>query len=119
MVWGYELIMDMHGIDASKITRKDLTAFFVALCERIDMIRVGDPIFWDAENDKDQYPEHLRGITAVQFIRTSNITGHFMASGDVYLNIFSCKEFDPAVAKEFTTHFFSAKRTIDRYLVRE
>ena len=39
------------------------------------------------------------GYSLVQLIETSAITGHFCdASGDAYLDIFSCKDFDPATA---------------------
>ena len=39
------------------------------------------------------------GYSLVQLIETSAVTGHFCdASGDAYLDVFSCKDFDPEVA---------------------
>jgi S-adenosylmethionine/arginine decarboxylase-like enzyme len=41
-------------------------------------------------------------------IETSNICAHFVdATGEVYLDIFSCKEFDPGVAAEVAGRYFS------------
>jgi S-adenosylmethionine/arginine decarboxylase-like enzyme len=39
------------------------------------------------------------GYSLVQLIETSAVTGHFCdASGDAYLDVFSCKDFDAQVA---------------------
>ena len=44
--YGYELILDLFGCDVTKFNRADLEAFFVALCEEIDMEKC-DVHFWD------------------------------------------------------------------------
>ena len=44
--YGYELIMDLHGCNASKFTRKDLKRFFIEICELIKMERC-KLYFWD------------------------------------------------------------------------
>jgi S-adenosylmethionine/arginine decarboxylase-like enzyme len=55
------------------------------------MNRPGDPLFWE---DGSNLP-HLHGISAVQFIETSNIVCHALPLlKAVYLNLFTCKEFD-------------------------
>ena len=66
-----------------------------------------------------QTEPHLKGTSAVQFIMTSNITIHTLdLLGSVYLNIFSCKNFDVKKATEFSRKFFEGKvasaTTIDR-----
>ena len=66
-----------------------------------------------------QTEPHLKGTTAVQFIMTSNIVIHTLdLMGNVYINIFSCKEFDPEDAAEFTAKWFKGKvvnsQVIDR-----
>jgi len=38
--------------------------------------------------------------------------------GDVYLNIFSCKEFAPAIAKEVSMLFFRAEVCRDIFISR-
>ena len=45
------------------------------------------------------YLPEAAGYSLVQLIETSAVTGHFCdASGDAYLDVFSCKDFDPEVA---------------------
>ncbi len=61
------------------------------------------------EEEKETEP-HLKGITAIQFIKTSNITIHTLdLLKSVYLNIFSCKDFDPEIVKQFTEEWFKGK----------
>ena len=43
----------------------------------------------------------------MQLIETSAVTGHFCdLSGDIYLDVFSCKDFDPEVAIEVVRQYF-------------
>ena len=37
--YGIELILDLHGCDASKFTRESITEYFEQLCDLIDMQR--------------------------------------------------------------------------------
>ena len=62
---------------------------------------------------------YTKGYTLVQLIETSSITGHFSELwGTAYINIFSCKPFNPKTAKEFTKKFFEAKRMKSRFIIR-
>jgi len=110
--YGYELILDLHQCDTSKFNRESIAEFFKELCVEIDMIRC-ELHFWD-----DSYlPEgqtydapHTKGTSAVQFIVTSSIVIHTLEIlEDVYLNIFSCKTFDPKAAEKFAIDWFGAK----------
>ena len=109
--YGMELVIDMHDCDRTLFTREAITEFMVELCDRIDMKREALH-FWDYEEDeraKAAAPPHLKGTTAVQFIKTSNITIHTLDDlGRVYLNIFSCREFDVAVGVSYATEYFGA-----------
>ena len=109
--YGMELVMDLHDCDPTKFTRENLTQYFIDLCLLLDMKRA-DLHFWDYEGyprQKEDAPPHLKGTTAVQFISTSNITVHTLDDlRRVYLNIFTCREFNPAHAIEFTVDYFSA-----------
>jgi S-adenosylmethionine decarboxylase len=63
--------------------------------------------------------EHTKGYSLLQFIETSSITGHFSEHWRIsYINIFSCKQFDPKVARKFTKDFFKAKRVKSRFIQR-
>ncbi len=108
--YGKELILDLHYCNPELFNEKDLTKFFIELCELIGMKR--EPLhFWAYEDpeEKAKAPPHLKGTSAVQFISTSNITIHTLDDlKDVYLNIFSCKEFDSSKTVIFCIRFFGA-----------
>ena len=99
--YGQELIVDVHNV-SYLFTRFRITDFCIRLCEIIEMER-GDLFFWDYKGDKEEYnnaPAHLKGISAVQFIKTSNITIHSLDElKRLYLNIFSCKPFETSVVR--------------------
>lgn len=109
--YGYELIMDLHGCDASKFNRTSLDNYFEEVCKAIDMKRC-ELHFWDdvglPEEEKQTSP-HTKGTSAVQFILTSTIVVHTLdILGAVYVNIFTCKPFERKVAEELTKEWFGA-----------
>ncbi len=110
--YGKELILDLHECDPSTFTRKSIRKFFKELCELIDMERE-KLCWWDDHGllpEECQTEPHLKGTTAVQFIKTSNITIHTLdLLKSVYLNIFSCKDFDLDTVKQFSESFFQGK----------
>jgi len=119
--YGIELVLDLHGCDVDKFTRKSISQYFERLCILIDMKRE-DLHFWDdvgiPEEDKQTSP-HAQGTSAVQFILTSSIVIHALDQlGAVYINIFSCKDYNPEVAELFSVEWFCATdhsaRVIDR-----
>jgi S-adenosylmethionine/arginine decarboxylase-like enzyme len=69
--------------------------------------------WWDDHgvSEEDQQTEpHTKGTTAVQFILTSNITIHTLdILKNVYINIFSCKDFDAKVAENFSKEWFKGE----------
>ena len=119
--YGVELILDLHGCDSSTFTRESIGGYFERLCELIDMKRE-ELFFWDdigvAEEDKQTSP-HTQGTSAVQFILTSSIVIHTLDQlRAVYVNMFSCKEFDPKIAEEFTVGWFGAGDCTSRFIER-
>ena len=119
--YGIELILDLHGCDSSKFTRVSINKYFERLCVLIDMQRE-ELYFWDdegvSEEDKQTSP-HTQGTSAVQFILTSSIVIHTLDQlKAVYINIFSCKSFDPKVAEQFSTDWFGATDCSARCLDR-
>jgi len=113
--YGLELIIDLKGCDLSDLSREKLTTFFVQLADRIKMIRHGDPIFWEDHSDIP----HLRGISAIQFIQTSNFVCHPLPMlNAVYLNVFSCKEFDTDDTLRFCMEYWGAKSENHAVLTR-
>lgn len=111
-VYGEELFLDLHDCEASKFTRDDIERFCTELCELIDMERC-DLHFWDdvglPEEERQTNPK-TKGTSAVQFILTSTIVIHTLdLMQAVYVNIFSCKEFDTDEAARFTAEWFGSK----------
>lgn len=110
--YGKEVILDLHNCDPDLFSRKMIRIYFVKLCDLIDMQRA-KLTWWDdfkVPLEKRQTEPHLKGTSAVQFISTSNITIHTLdIMKRVYLNIFSCKDFDAKLVKEFSEKYFEGK----------
>lgn len=117
VTFGWELILDLYDCNLKTISDENAIRNFAGqLCRVIDMKPYGEPLTpYFGENK-----EHTKGYSLLQFIETSSIVGHFSeATGSVYLNIFSCKEYDIDVAENFSKEYFDAKRVRSRYMVRE
>lgn len=116
--YGKELVLDLHNCNPSKFNRKDIENYFIELCDLIDMERE-DLHFWDYEGVPEEElstEAHLLGTSAVQFIKTSNITMHTLElMRAIYMNIFSCKDFDAEQAREFTEKWFEGE-TVSYYV---
>ena len=120
--YGKEVIIDLHECDSSTFTRRSIKKYFKELCKLIDMVRC-EMYWWDDEGvpkSECQTLPHLVGVSAVQFIMTSNITIHTLPLlRNVYLNIFSCKDFDTDMAVEFSKNWFKGKVVTDEVVVRK
>ncbi|NYZ77470.1 polyamine aminopropyltransferase, partial [Candidatus Micrarchaeota archaeon] len=108
--WGMLTSLDLHGCDMKKVESKEtIEKWIIELCKLIDMKRYGEPhVVYFGDNPK------VSGYSAFQLIETSGITGHFGLGptgkdGYAYVDIFSCKHFDPFKAAEFTKKWFGAK----------
>lgn len=103
--YGLELIVDMKGCDLSDLTQEKLGKFLIDLVDRVKMVRHGEPMFWE---DHSGIP-HLDGISAIQFIETSNVVCHALPMlKAIYLNLFSCKPFDADDALQFSMQYWNA-----------
>lgn len=110
--YGKELVLDIHKCDPSTFNRRSIRKYFKELCNLIDMERC-KLCWWDDHGvppaEKETEP-HLKGTTAIQFIKTSNITIHTLdLMENVYLNIFSCKDFDSEIVKIFSEQWFKGR----------
>lgn len=110
--YGKEIILDLHNCNNKLFTRRNLRRFFKNLCKEIDM-EACDLHFWDdvgVPKHLKQTEPHLKGTSAIQFIKTSNITIHTLdILKSVYLNIFSCKDFDGKIVEKFCSNYFEGK----------
>ena len=110
--YGFELILDLHGCDPTTFTRRSIRKYFKKLCELIDMKRC-KLSWWDDYGlapEECQTEPHLKGISAIQFILTSNMTIHTLdLLESTYINIFSCKDFDADAAMKFSADWFKGE----------
>ncbi len=101
--------------------RDDLGAFLDTMCLGILDVEVCDRHFWDdvgvpaAERQTD--PKCV-GTTVVQFLLFSNITIHTLDMlGQVYINVFVCREFNIQGVIDYCERFFDA--TIKKVTILE
>ncbi len=104
--WGLWSGIDMHACNLDTIKDAEKVKQFVyELCDRIDMKRFGECVVVDFGEDPK-----VSGFSMTQLIETSLISGHFVnQNGNVYLDVFSCKYYDPAEAASFAAEYFGAK----------
>ena len=90
------MVLDCSSCDRAAVRDADAIRKFCAdLVSSIGMVAYGEPVL---EHFATHLPE-AAGYSLVQLIETSAVTGHFCdASGDAYLDVFSCKDFDPEIA---------------------
>ena len=101
--WGVLSSIDIYDSDPNIIRDADkITQFVHELCDRIDMKRFGECQVVHFGED-----ERVEGFSMTQLIETSLISGHFAnADNTVYLDVFSCKFYDPREVAEFAMSFF-------------
>lgn len=110
MNYGQELIIDLHECTNATMG-VDIQAFCEELVELVGMQAENFHI-WASKPDEEKDPK-LFGVSAVQFIFTSNITVHvlpLLQKGSVYLNLFSCKSFDAEIAVKFVKQYFESNK---------
>ena len=113
--WGQHLILDVKGCDVSKVTDADyIRTFTKDLVKKIDMVPYGEPQVVHFADGTE-----LAGWTVTQLIYTSNITGHFLdINGDLYLDVFSCKEFNSQDVIDILTEYFEPEAIKSTLLYR-
>ncbi len=105
--WGLSTAVDLQDCRPETIRDRDhIEAYVIALCKLIGMKRYGDcQIVHFGEG-------RVAGYSMIQLIETSLISGHFANDTNrAYLDIFSCKGYDPAVVEEFSRKFFGARNS--------
>ena len=120
--YGTELILDLHECDPSTFTRRCLKDFLRVLCDEILKMERHDLHFWDdvgVPPEDQQTDPRTKGTTAIQFILTSNVTIHTLdLQESVYINVFSCDQFDSDTVSSFAREFFAAKEHHSQTVVR-
>lgn len=116
-MWGKHLILDMSAGDKVAVRSGEVISEFVKeLVAAIGMKAYGEPLL---KHFAEHVPE-AAGYSLVQLIETSAITGHFCdKSGDAYIDIFSCKDFDPSIAVAVVERYFRPENVNAVVLARQ
>ena len=114
--WGLLTSIDLHGCNAATIRNaEEIKRFVVELCERIGMKRFGETMVVNFGED-----EKVAGFSMTQLIETSLISAHFAnQTNATYLDVFSCKYYEPVAAAEFAKEFFEDKDYSLTYTLRK
>jgi len=107
-IWGIASSIDIYDCDPGKIRSADtIRHFVVELCELIEMKRFGETQVVHFGED-----ERVAGYSMVQLIETSLISAHFAnLTNTTYLDVFSCKTYDPEIVRGFSQSYFGGSRS--------
>jgi len=107
-IWGIASAIDIYDCDPETIRNADaIRCFVIELCEIIDMKRFGETqvVHFGAD-------ERVAGYSMVQLIETSLISAHFAnLTNTTYLDVFSCKTYDPEVVRGFSQSYFGGSHS--------
>ena len=88
-MWGYHLTVDCAGCNDNIKDKAAVGRFAADMVSALRMRAYGPP-----QTVRFGEDPAVTGITLVQLIETSNITGHFCdQTGEAYIDIFSCRKF--------------------------
>lgn len=104
--WGLSTIIDLRNCKHPFFTKPSFIATYIKwLVDKIEMKAFGEPIIVEFGDDP-----RVHGISFLQLIETSSITGHFAnQTKNAYIDIFSCKSYDPTDAQKFSQEYFEAE----------
>lgn len=103
--WGLLSSLDAKNCDPELIRSSEaIKEYVIKLCDLIGMKRFQDTVVVNFGED-----EKVAGYSMVQLIETSLISGHYAnLTNAAYIDVFSCKIYNPYDAAEFTREFFKA-----------
>lgn len=106
-VWGIASGIDIYDCNPETIRDAEkIRQFVIELCNLIEMKRFQDTLVVNFGED-----ERVAGFSMVQLIETSLISAHFAnLSNTTYLDVFSCKAYDPQVVADFAQKYFGGSR---------
>jgi S-adenosylmethionine/arginine decarboxylase-like enzyme len=117
--WGFHLLLDCADLNHDAITDyQTIYNFTKQLVKDIDMVAYGEPQIVNFGSG------NKAGYTLVQLIETSNICAHFVpddgnGGNSMYLDVFSCKEYDDQTVINLVKQYFGAKYVRPNYLTRQ
>jgi S-adenosylmethionine/arginine decarboxylase-like enzyme len=106
--YGQEAIFDISDVPDEFFHKKTVREFAEQLCDEIDMKR--GPVYLHMWGEEKELHKNLtgegaikaNGLSCIQFLYTSSITIHALDEiKKVFINVFSCNQFDFDKAKKF------------------
>jgi len=115
MYWGYHFIGNFGNcLPYSIRCGPHILNFSKRLVRDIDMVAYGEPQLQHFGSG------NKAGYTLVQLIETSNICAHFVEeTDDIYLDVFSCKTFDPKIVEKLVHEYFEPQHSDFQVLNRQ
>lgn len=104
--WGIASSIDVFDCKPELIRDAGAIKEYVQeLCQKIKM-----KTYWDTQVIHFGEDERVEWYSMTQLIETSLISGHFAnATNAAYIDVFSCKYYNPQDVADFTTRFFKWK----------
>ena len=104
--WGLASSIDIYECNPETIRNAEkIKEFVVQLCDLIEMKIFGETVVVNFGED-----ERVAGYSMMQLIETSLISAHFAnATNTVYLDVFSCKQYEVGAVENFAREFFGGK----------
>ena len=125
LTFGWELVLDADKCDLKSIQQLDnIKAFVDELISVTKMHKMGGLHAEYVEDTIEHRQKGIVGWSVVQFIVTSSITIHFcenldLGYGTMYLNFFSCKEYDRNDVIELIKKYFQCRIRNNTYIRRD
>jgi S-adenosylmethionine/arginine decarboxylase-like enzyme len=106
--WGLLAAIDLHGCERGPLADPDTIRRCVTIVIDVIGMRAHGPLRIERFGDGD-----LEGWSAMQFIETSSITVHAdEVGGRCFVDVFSCRPFDPGVAAAVAVEHFGGTPTL-------
>lgn len=114
--WGISASIDLHNCSPDLVRSSgDIKRFVSELCELIEVTPFGECVVVHFGEK-----EEIAGFSMTQLIETSLISGHFVnLTNNIFLDVFSCKYFEPEVVAKKAKEFFKAESVDLNFLVRK
>lgn len=114
--WGIASSIDIYDCNPETIRdENEIRRFVKQLCELIEMKRFGETMVVHFGED-----EKVAGFSMVQLIETSLISAHFAnLTNATYLDVFSCKPYNPDTVAQFAQEFFGGRETVVQVNLRQ
>jgi S-adenosylmethionine/arginine decarboxylase-like enzyme len=106
--WGMLAAIDLHGCERGRLADPDVIRRFMPILIDTIGMRAHGGLFLDRFGDGT-----LEGWSAMQFIESSSITLHAdEVDRRCFVDIFSCRPFDPDVAAAIAVEHFGGAATV-------